>query len=84
MAEYAISDAPGIELLTLAAEATDRAASLRAQIQRDGVAIKGKGRARKVHPCVKAEATAMALVARCLARLNLDTAQQPSPGWRPT
>jgi hypothetical protein len=39
MRDYAIRDAGGIELLLLACEATDRAAALRSQIDRDGELI---------------------------------------------
>jgi hypothetical protein len=53
MREYAICDAGGIELLLLACEATDRAASLREAIDRDGELISTRS-GLKEHPGLKA------------------------------
>jgi hypothetical protein len=71
MREYAIRDAGGIELLLLACEATDRAASLRDQIDRDGELIPTRS-GLKEHPGLKAELANRAFVSRTLKRLGLD------------
>jgi len=71
MREYAIRDAGGIELLLLACEATDRAASLRDQIDRDGELIPTRS-GLKEHPGLKGELANRAFVSRTLQRLGLD------------
>ena len=71
MREYAICDAGGIELLLLACEATDRAASLREAIDRDGELISTRS-GLKEHPGLKAELANRAFISRTLQRLGLD------------
>jgi hypothetical protein len=71
MREYAIRDAGGVELLLLACEATDRAASLREVIDRDGELIPARS-GLKEHPGLKAELANRAFVSRTLQRLGLD------------
>ena len=91
MAEYAIQDAGGIELLLLACEATDRIYALREEIEHDGAVIRSRNGAIKEHPALRAEIAAMAFVSRTLARLGLDvepvrpTSGRPGQGtgWRP-
>jgi hypothetical protein len=69
--EYCITDAGGIELLCLAAEALDRAESVREAIDRDGqFQITRHGL--KDHPGLKFEVANRALVSRLLGRLGLD------------
>jgi hypothetical protein len=70
-AEYEIPDAGGIELLTLACQARDRAAECRAQIDKDGLTLTTE-RGVFAHPLLKHELQAQAFVARTLARLGLD------------
>jgi hypothetical protein len=88
-AEYGIEDAGGVELLTEACQALDRAEELAAAIKRDGPVIRYKG-AIKDHPAIKHELAARAFVVRTLQRLGLDVealkpvGRPPSPlGWRP-
>ena len=69
---YYISDAGGLELLLLAAEATDRAASLREVINADGVMVPAGNGAMREHPALRGELAAQAFAARTLARLGLD------------
>ena len=71
MREYAICDAGGIELLLLACEGTDRAASLREAIDRDGELIQTRS-GLKEHPGLKAELANRAFVSRTIQRLGLD------------
>lgn len=73
-AEYGIGDAGGLEMLQLACESTDRAASLRSAIEADGgPVLRGPlpDSQLREHPAVKAELSAMSFTARTLARLGL-------------
>jgi hypothetical protein len=56
MREYVIDDVGGLELLTLACQALDRAEALRAAIDRDGAVIKVRG-VPKSHPALRDELT---------------------------
>ncbi|MFO1520458.1 MAG: hypothetical protein U1G05_00090 [Kiritimatiellia bacterium] len=58
--------------MTLAAEALDRAAYLRARIDADGPTVTLPNGAMREHPCLKGEIAAQSLAARHLARLQLD------------
>jgi hypothetical protein len=69
--EYDISDAAGRELLLLAAEALDRATSLREQIDRDGEVIVVKG-AMRDNPLLKHELQNRSFISKALARLDLE------------
>jgi hypothetical protein len=64
--EYAIRDAGGIELLLLACEATDRAASLRDQIDRDGELISTRSGLRE-NPGLRAELANRAFISSIVA-----------------
>jgi hypothetical protein len=65
--EYAIEDAGGVELLTQACQALDRAETLRAAIEKDGATIQSPKGLRD-HPVLKHELAARALrSARCNA-----------------
>ena len=88
MSEYRVEDAGGIEILTLAAEATDRIQSLTEAIDRDGVVLHTRGTV-KSHPSLRDELQTRAFVAKCLERLgvNLEVVKsvgRPSSGigWR--
>ena len=74
--EYLIVDSGGVEMLTLAAEALDRAAELRAQIDADGL-MNQHGRE---NPLLKHELAARAFVSRTLQRLGLDIETVRAPG----
>jgi hypothetical protein len=90
VSEYDIGDAGGIELLCLAAEATDRAESLKREIDADGQFTRSRGVVRD-HPGLKHELANRAFAARTLARLGLDveplrgsSGRPPSAaGWMP-
>ena len=78
-AEYAIRDAGGVELLTLACEATDRASALAGAIDADGVTIRTRSGI-KAHTALRDELAARALAARLLVRLGVTTEPVKSPG----
>ena len=87
--EYGIEDAGGMEMLTQACQALDRAEELSAAIKRDGPVIKSKGIIRD-HPCLKHEIASRSFVVRTLQRLGLDVealkgvGRPPSSvGWSP-
>jgi hypothetical protein len=82
LGEYEVSDAGGLELLCLAAEAIDRAEGLRAEIERDGAFIRARGSVRD-HPGLKHELSNRAFAARTLARLGLDVEPLRASGGRP-
>jgi hypothetical protein len=69
--EYDISDAAGRELLLLAAEALDRATSLREQIDREGEIVIVKG-AMRDNPLLRHELQNRSFISKCLARLDLE------------
>jgi hypothetical protein len=69
--EYRITDAGGVELLTLACEALDRAEALRADIARDSQ-FQMTRHGIKDHPGLKHETANRALVSRLLGRLGLE------------
>ena len=89
MADYAIDDIGGIELLTLICQATDRAESCRETIDKDGERVKTRTGMRS-HPLLRDELQNRAFIARTLDRLGI-TAEavksmgRPSEpvGWRP-
>jgi hypothetical protein len=69
--EYDISDAGGLEMLSLACQQLDRAEACRAAIDRDGEMIRGKNGMRE-HPLLRHELAARAFVTRTLQRLGLN------------
>jgi hypothetical protein len=71
MSSYDIRDVGGIELLTLACQALDRAESLSELINAEGAVIAVRGVPRE-HPALKSELANRAFVSRTLARLGLD------------
>jgi hypothetical protein len=79
--EFDVSDAAGKELLLLAAEATDRAVSLRTQIDATGEVIVVRGVPRD-NPLLRNEFAARAFISKCLARLDLEVSKR-SPGRPP-
>ena len=68
--EYFIEDLGSLEVLAVACEATDRAASLAARIATEGESVKTP-HGLKAHPCLKDEMGNRALAVRCLQRLGL-------------
>jgi hypothetical protein len=71
MQEYDIRDRGGIELLCLAAEATDRVQRLAERIAADGEIIRTASGPR-AHPGLRDELAGRAFVARTLQRLGLN------------
>lgn len=84
MAQYAVEDAAGIELLLLACEGTDRIWALRQEIEHDGAVIRLRNGAIREHPALKAEVAVMSFVTRTLARLGLDVEPIRATPGRPT
>jgi hypothetical protein len=85
MRDYRIDDVGGLELLTLACEALDRAEGCRVQIDRDGEMIRGKSGPRE-HPLLKHELASRAFVVKTLRALglNIEGSIKPGPGRPPT
>jgi hypothetical protein len=69
--EYSIVDPAGLELLRQAAEAADRIARCRAQIDREGELLVVNSIPR-VHPLCAVERDQRSALVRCLKTLNLD------------
>jgi hypothetical protein len=69
--EYRIDDPAGLELLRQAAEAADRIASVRKQIDDQGELLVIKGVPR-VNPLCAVERDQRAALVRCIRNLNLD------------
>ena len=59
-------------LLTMAAEAWDRACEAREILARDGIVIGGREAAVRPHPCIAIERDARIAFARLIAQLSLD------------
>jgi hypothetical protein len=81
--EYRIQDVGGVELLTQACLALDRAEALATVIDADGERIVAKGGLIKDHPCLKHELAARAFVCRTLQRLGI-TDEVIKPVGHPT
>ena len=69
--DYQITDPAGLELLRQAAEACDRIASVRRQIDQQGELLVVKGVPR-VNPLCAVERDQRAALVRCIRNLNLD------------
>jgi hypothetical protein len=85
LAEYSIADRAGREILCLAAEATDRAAQLAAQIDETGSVIQTRNGPR-ANPALRDELANRAFVARSLQRLGvlsepIKPVGRPTRGW---
>jgi phage terminase small subunit len=81
--EADVSDAVGVEFLTLACEQLDLAEALQEQIARDGTVVRLRGSV-KAHPALRDLTQARALVARLLARLGLDVEPTKAVGRPPS
>ena len=68
--QYDLRDAGGVELLTLACQALDRAEALRAQIDEDGE-IQYVKNVPKAHPAIRDEINCRKFIAASLSRLGL-------------
>jgi hypothetical protein len=80
--EHDVSDAVGVEYLTLACEQLDLAESLQEQIGRDGAVVRVRG-VPKAHPALRDLTQARALAARLLSRLGIDVEPVRSVGRPP-
>jgi hypothetical protein len=81
-AEYDVSDSSGIELLTQACLASDRAAALAAHVAQDGEIVRTPTGI-KVHPAVKEELACRGFVVRTLQKLGLNYEPLRSTPGRP-
>jgi hypothetical protein len=70
MNDYAVTDAGGVELLSQAAQAADRVASLRRQIDETGELIPTRAGLRD-NPGLKHEIAARAFITRTICKLGL-------------
>ncbi len=70
--DYDVSDVAGVEMLAIACEATDRIATLRAEIDRDGEVIRTRNGGVKAHPALRDELSNRAFVVRTLSKLGLN------------
>jgi hypothetical protein len=68
--QYDLSDAGGVELLTLACQCLERAEALRAQIDTDGE-IQYVKNVPKAHPAIRDEINCRKFIAASLSRLGL-------------
>ena len=69
--EYAIDDVAGVEMLTLACEATDRIQALSDRIREDGETVRTPT-GLKAHPLLKEELAHRGFVTRTLTKLGLN------------
>jgi hypothetical protein len=76
---YDISDSGGQQMLFEACAASDRAESLRAQINQDGEVIRTKTGFRD-HPLLRHETTSRNFIVKTLSRLGLSVEPIRSPG----
>jgi hypothetical protein len=81
-AEYLIDDAPGIEFLTLACQALDRAEELAACVAEDGPVIRTRTGI-KAHPAIKEELACRGFLVRTLQKLGLNFEPLRSGPGRP-
>jgi hypothetical protein len=83
LAEFDIRDRAGLELLSQAAACLDRAESLAAQIEVDGVVIRGRNGMRS-HPAIRDETQCRTACVRILEKLGVtQESLRPGPGRPP-
>ena len=68
--EFGISDSGGLELLSQASFAIDRADACRLQVAKEGQTIATKS-GMKPHPLIQSETAARSLAVRCIAALGI-------------
>jgi hypothetical protein len=84
MAEYRVDDVAGIEFLTLACQAIDRAEALAARIAEDGEIVRTPNGI-KCHPAIKEELACRSFIVRTLQKLGLNYEPlRSAPGRPPT
>jgi P27 family predicted phage terminase small subunit len=69
--EYVITDAPGLELLRRACEASDRADSAREEIEGDGATFRTRFGEIRVHPAIAVERDARNALRQLLRELRV-------------
>jgi hypothetical protein len=72
LAEYAIDEVAGLEMLCHACAALDTAEACAAQVAADGPVIRTKGGGIREHPALRPELASRSFIVRTLARLGLD------------
>lgn len=77
--EYEITDAAGLELLQVACEATDGAASIAKRISVEGASVQTRHGV-KEHPLLRSENAARGIVLRALRQLGLTDQPILKPG----
>jgi P27 family predicted phage terminase small subunit len=89
MAEFAISDVGGQEILMQACSAIDRAEMLAAVVESEGAVLRTRSGTVKSHPSIRDEMSARQVVLRAITKLGIDlepqkTVGRPTPpfGWR--
>jgi hypothetical protein len=81
--DYGIEDTGGIAVLTLAAQALDRAEAARMAIENDGMFITDRWGAKRPHPGVAIERDARAGALSAIKNLRLDLEPVRGPGRAP-
>jgi hypothetical protein len=82
--EYEIHDSGSLEILHQVCQASDLAATLRGEIDRDGVILRTSRGAIKSHPGVRDELACRGFVVRGLQKLGVSLESlAPSSGFRP-
>jgi hypothetical protein len=82
LAEYDVSDASGVELLTQCCQALDRAESLAACIAEDGEIVRTP-QGIKAHPAIREEMSCRGFITRTIAKLGLNFEPLQKPGRPP-
>jgi hypothetical protein len=83
MAEFAITDVGGQEILMQCCLGIDRAESLAEIIAREGEVIRTRTGTIKSHPAVRDEISARAFVLRAITKLGIDLEPQKAVGRPP-
>jgi hypothetical protein len=81
--DYGIEDTGGIAVLTLAAQALDRAEAARMAIDNDGMFMTDRWGAKRPHPAVAVERDARAAMLSAIKSLRLDLEPLRGPGRPP-
>jgi hypothetical protein len=82
LAEYDVSDAAVVEMLTQACQGLDRAEALAARVEEDGEIIRGPSGPR-AHPAIREEMGCRGFVVRTLQKLGLNFEPVRSGPGRP-
>lgn len=83
MAEFAITDVGGVEILAQLCAGIDRAESLADIIAREGEVIRTRTGVLKSHPAVRDEISARQFVLKAISKLGIDLEPQKAVGRPP-